>query len=66
MTTDSKTSSTGERHDWTVAGMNYAACANKISTAFEGLLGVADMLNALRLLRFDPESQGCRSGLSLP
>lgn len=32
-----------ERHDWTVTGMDCAACATKITTALERLPGVADV-----------------------
>ena len=34
---------TSERHDWTVTGMDCAACSTKITTALERLPGVADV-----------------------
>ena len=34
---------TSERHDWTVTGMDCAACATKITRALERLPGVADV-----------------------
>ena len=37
------TGSANERHDWTVTGMDCAACATKITTALERLPGVADV-----------------------
>ena len=54
------TTSDSKRHDWTVTGMDCAACANKITTALERLPGVADvqvgvMSERLRL-RLDPDA----------
>ncbi len=62
MTNDLRTGDTSERHDWTVTGMDCAACATKISTALERLPGVADVqigvMSERLSLRLEPGATG--------
>ena len=62
MTDDLKTRDTGERHDWTVTGMDCASCATKITTALERLPGVADVqvgvMSERLSLRLEPGATG--------
>ena len=55
-------SEAGERHDWTVTGMDCAACASKITTALERLPGVADVqvgvMSERLSLRLEPGATG--------
>jgi len=56
------TANTNERHDWTVTGMDCAACATKITTALERLPGVADVqvgvMSEKLSLRLEPGATG--------
>ncbi len=56
------TGNTNERHDWTVTGMDCAACATKITTALERLPGVAEVqvgvMSEKLSLRLEPGATG--------
>ncbi|OZA13540.1 MAG: cadmium-translocating P-type ATPase [Rhodobacterales bacterium 17-64-5] len=56
------TDNANERHDWTVTGMDCAACATKITTALERLPGVADVqvgvMSERLSLRLEPGATG--------
>lgn len=58
MTTNDPT----ERHDWTVTGMDCAACATKITTALERLPGVADVQVAVMSERLSLRLQSGTTG----
>ena len=55
-----------ERHDWTVTGMDCAACATKITSALERLPGVADVqvgvMSERLSLRLTPVAAGGSAG----
>lgn len=56
------TNPAGERHDWTVTGMDCASCAAKIATALERLPGIADVqvgvMSEKLSLRLEPGKTG--------